>query len=143
MLFLMVPVASRHFLPLPLHHGLVLHRDFQAPLGRTMTLWSYYALSYPLSTFIFLSTYIDTFWFGCSAIRTPAAPRSASRAPQKGSPSNRILPHNSPIASGYLSSIPLPYSTNYMGTGWQQGCEWKHAWRPPIPLLPISLFLPQ
>jgi hypothetical protein len=33
MLFPMVPVASRHFLPLPLHHGLVLHRDFQAPFG--------------------------------------------------------------------------------------------------------------
>ena len=42
----MVPVLSRHFLPLPLHHELVLHRDFQAPF------WPDYDTVVPLRLFL-------------------------------------------------------------------------------------------
>jgi len=46
MIFTMVPLPSRHFLPLPLHHDLVLHRDSQAPF------WPDYVTVVPARLFL-------------------------------------------------------------------------------------------
>jgi hypothetical protein len=59
MLFTVVPLFSRHFLPLPLHHDLVLHRDSQAPFGPD------YDIGVPACPFLISKRVYFTFYLYC------------------------------------------------------------------------------